>query len=99
MTEPQFGAVVHDGGVRFRVWAPAQTEMALILDDGPALPMSKDDGFFSLDVETARPGQRYWYQLKQGRRPDPASRFQPEGPLGPSEIVDGRGFEWSYGSG
>jgi maltooligosyltrehalose trehalohydrolase len=98
MTEPQFGAVVHDGGVRFRVWAPAQSEMALILDDGPALPMSKDDGFFSLDVESARPGQRYWYQLKQGRRPDPASRFQPEGPLGPSEIVDGRGFEWRDGS-
>jgi len=97
MTESRFGAVVHDAGVRFRVWAPAQSEVALILDEGEPIPMSRDEGFFALDVLSARPGQRYWYQLAQGRRPDPASRYQPEGPLGPSEIVDGRRFEWTDG--
>ena len=96
MTNSQFGAVVHDQGVRFRVWAPAQREVALILDDGVPLPMSRnDEGFFSIDIDTAHAGQRYWYELQGNRRPDPASRFQPEGPLGPSEIVDSRNFRWT----
>lgn len=96
MSTSQFGAEVHDDGVRFRVWAPAQTEVSLVLDDGLPQQMNREEqGFFALDVKAARPGQRYWYQLQQGRRPDPASRYQPEGPLGASQIVDGRKFLWT----
>ncbi len=32
--------------------------------------------------------------LLAGPFPDPASRFQPEGVHGPSEVVDPRGFQW-----
>jgi maltooligosyltrehalose trehalohydrolase len=36
----------------------------------------------------------YLYKLKSGSFPDPASRFQPEGPHGPSQVVDASRFEW-----
>jgi maltooligosyltrehalose trehalohydrolase len=94
--EPHFGAVVHDEGVRFVVWAPALRALALAIAGEPELQMSPDrEGFFSLDLPTARPAQRYWFRTPQGLRPDPASRFQPDGPLGPSEIVDFRDFPWT----
>ena len=92
----RFGALVHDGGVSFSVWAPAQTSVALVIENGAELPMpAGENGFFTLDTAEAKAGQRYWYRLRQGLRPDPASRYQPEGPLGPSEIVDPRGFRWT----
>jgi len=44
-------------------------------------------------VSEAKPGAKYFYRLDRDRdRPDPASRFQPEGVHGPSQIVDVRGF-------
>jgi len=91
----RFGAVPHDKGVSFGVWAPAQSSVALVLVGDPDRPMHRQsDGFFTLDVAEAHTGQRYWFRLAQGLRPDPASRFQPEGPLGPSQIVDTRAFDW-----
>jgi maltooligosyltrehalose trehalohydrolase len=45
-------------------------------------------GYFELDVAEARPGTRYSYRLDSGpARPDPASRSQPEGVHGPSQVV------------
>ena len=45
----------------------------------------------------ARAGDRYQFQLDDDEKlyPDPASRFQPEGPHGPSEIVDPAAFRWT----
>src|SRR6476469_7812004 len=41
-------------------------------------------------------GARYRLQLDGGEAfPDPASRFQPEGPHGPSEVVDPAAFRWT----
>lgn len=94
MTRP-FGAIARDKGVTFHVWAPEQPDLSVAFVDGGEMPMQRDAaGFFTLDAPGATPGQRYWLRLKEGLRPDPASRFQPEGPLGPSQIVDLR-FEWS----
>jgi maltooligosyltrehalose trehalohydrolase len=51
-------------------------------------------GYYRGTVEGAGSGTRYFYRLDGGRDfPDPASRFQPEGVHGPSEIV-GSNFEW-----
>src|SRR5262245_8742094 len=92
----RFGAIAHDDGVTFTVWAPAQSEIALVIEGDADRAMHRSsDGFFTLDVPEARSGGRYWFRLAQGLRPDPASRFQPEGPLGPSQIVDPRAFRWS----
>jgi 1,4-alpha-glucan branching enzyme len=55
-----------------------------------AIAMEPLDGdYFSAVVDEIAPGARYLYCL-DGRteRPDPASRFQPQGVHGPSEVVD-----------
>ena len=91
----RFGAVMTEEGATFRLWAPAQKQVSILLD-GTELPMKKEsNGFFTRKIAGAHAGQRYWYRTAQGLRPDPASRFQPEGPLGPSELVDGRCFAWT----
>jgi maltooligosyltrehalose trehalohydrolase len=58
------------------------------------------DGYFSGLVPSLRVGALYRLRLDAGRSlyPDPASRFQPEGPHGPSRIVDPGAFRWSDGS-
>jgi maltooligosyltrehalose trehalohydrolase len=52
------------------------------------------NGYFSGFIKEAKDGQRYLLALDSGAFPDPASRFQPEGSHGPSQIVihrDSRG--------
>jgi maltooligosyltrehalose trehalohydrolase len=57
---------------------------------------SEQGGYFSGYVDNARAGDRYRFRLGDGEvYPDPASRFQPEGPHGPSETVDPSGFRWT----
>ncbi|HET8552934.1 MAG TPA: malto-oligosyltrehalose trehalohydrolase [Gammaproteobacteria bacterium] len=94
-----YGAQIEDGGVRFRIWAPAQDTLNLILGSAEgeqALPMAPvDDGWFALTTDAATAGGRYCYQLANDLRvPDPASRFQPEDVHGPSQIIDPRAYEW-----
>lgn len=91
--------VLGASSVRFRVWAPrASTVGVHVLGrDGPPAPLTaSDDGYFEGTVADTVPGMRYRYVL-DGRveRPDPASRFQPEGVHGPSEVVDPNEFQWS----
>ncbi len=81
----------------FEVWAPAASQVELVLDDGERLPMKGGDhGYWSVEVPTAGPGSRYRYSLDGGPvRPDPRSQWQPEGTDGPSVLVDHAAFEWS----
>src|SRR6185295_924709 len=95
-----FGALPVGGGIRFRIWAPAVRDLAVVLHDGSArgthLPGRDDEGVFDLIVEGAAAGDRYSYRLDSGElRPDPASRFQPEGVHGPSQVVDPSAFQWT----
>lgn len=62
--------------------------------------MPEPCGYFSGLSDSARAGDRYRFLLDDGEQlyPDPASRFQPEGPHGPSEIVDPARFHWSDGA-
>ena len=89
-----------EGGVHFRVWAPLCHELALEIEGlEPAALQSDIDGYFSLWSLPARAGMRYRFRLDRGDAalPDPASRFQPDGPHGPSEIVDPEDFDWTDG--
>ncbi|MGO9122357.1 MAG: malto-oligosyltrehalose trehalohydrolase [Desulfomonilaceae bacterium] len=54
------------------------------------------DGYFSCTAPDIGAGEVYRYRL-DGRDayPDPASRFQPSGPHGPSQVVDPRSFSWT----
>ncbi len=89
------------GGVHFRVWAPDHVRVELVLEAGPGAPASRplqpeSGGYFSGLVGAAGPGTRYRFRLGDGPTlyPDPASRFQPEGPHGPSEVVDPTRYAW-----
>lgn len=58
---------------------------------------AEGQGYFSALVRTAEAGCRYGYRLDGDPRicPDPASRFQPDGPHGLSQVVDAAAFAWS----
>ncbi len=93
--EPQPG-----GGVHFRVWAPKSPSVHVeLLENGKvirAAPLVPEpDGYFSGVVPDARAGTLYKFRLDSGSYPDPASRFQPDGPHGPSQAVDPSNFEWT----
>ena len=93
------GAEAMEGATHFRVWAPRSTSAALVLGDiktGPDSPMqSEGNGYFSLLKSDCGPGDSYWFRLDCGTYPDPTSRFQPEGPHGPSQVVDPAAFAWT----
>lgn len=98
---PSLGATVGGGGVRFRVWAPAATSVDTIVETPGRVPtthpMARDaDGYFEVTVASAADGDRYRYRPDgRGPFPDPASRFQPDGVHGPSQVVDWRLFPWT----
>src|SRR3984957_7213085 len=88
-----------DGAWDFLVWAPKKQSVALHLF-GPNdrfVSMIKDQcGHHHVVVSDLEPHSRYMYQLDGAdERPDPASRFQPEGVHGASEIFDLDAFQWS----
>ncbi len=93
----QLGAAVFEDGVRFTVWAPNVSSLSVRLGDSPPLAMEQDEaGYYTLHVPGVGEGARYHYLLDgNSSRPDPASRFQPEGVHGPSEVVDPNGFPWT----
>lgn len=72
---------------RPEVWAPNASSVQLLVD-GAASPMRPSSGGW-WSAEPLPPGTRYRYVLDDGDpRPDPRSLHQPEGPHGPSRIVD-----------
>ena len=91
------------GGAHARVWAPdAQRVEVVLLDDagatiGEPIPMEGEPaGYFSGTLEGVVAGTRYRFRLDGGDAlPDPASRFQPDGPHGPSMVIDPSPFPWS----
>jgi maltooligosyltrehalose trehalohydrolase len=88
------GAEIVDGGVHFRVWAPAWDAVAVVID-GRATALDREEGgYFSKLIASAHAGTRYRFRLGNGDYPDPASRSQPDGPHGESEVVDPLAFEW-----
>jgi maltooligosyltrehalose trehalohydrolase len=94
--EPQPG-----GGVHFRLWAPRCREVAVEVEGlEPAAMEAEPDGYFACRIGSAQVGMLYRFRLDREDRalPDPASRFQPEGPHGPSAIVAPGSFAWSDGA-
>lgn len=89
-----------EDGVCFRCWAPDWDVVTLVLEgDGErarAIPMRREErGYASVFVPGVGPGARYRYRLGDALHADPASRFQPDGPFGPSEVIDPSTFVWT----
>src|SRR5690242_3191763 len=90
---PVGAEILPEGGVHFRVWAPRRTSVEVAIEGRRGVDQVRaefvrltpePEGYFSGTVPDARAGTLYRYRLDGGDRyPDPASRFQPEGPHGP----------------
>ncbi|WKB53311.1 malto-oligosyltrehalose trehalohydrolase [Eleftheria terrae] len=98
--EMPFGARLRpEGGAQFRLWAPAARTARLVLkhqqQEQQFEAHAGADGWYRLVVPEAAAGDLYqWFIDDELRVPDPASRFNPEGPHGPSQLVDPLKFDW-----
>ncbi len=105
----RLGATPIDGGTRFEVWAPDASSVEVVIeqqgqepivaalvaavpDDGP----TSAEATWSAVVDDIGAGDRYRFRLDGGDLlADPASRLQPDGVHGPSEVVDITSFKWT----
>jgi maltooligosyltrehalose trehalohydrolase len=89
------------GGVHFRVWAPRRRRVEVVFEAAsapkPFALEEEEGGYFSGLAEGAGEGALYRFRLDGGDYlyPDPASRFQPEGPHKASRVVDPARFRWT----
>ena len=97
-SECGLGATPLGGGTcGFLVWAPAinRVEVHILSPEERIVPLEKvSRGYHYGVVQGVKPGTRYFYRLDGNtERPDPASKFQPEGVHGPSQVIDPH-FVW-----
>src|SRR4051794_38289007 len=84
-----------DGTTHFRVWAPRRQKVEVVIDN-TATPLTREPDGHHSGVASAADGSLYRFRLDDGDAfPDPASRFQPQGPHGPSQVVDPARFQWT----
>ncbi|HVF72573.1 MAG TPA: malto-oligosyltrehalose trehalohydrolase [Chthoniobacterales bacterium] len=100
--------LIGDGRVHFRIWAPKAETLEVAVEGkwrdghGEKSPATfhaldrEEGGYFSGAIQ-AEAGTLYRFRLNgEGNLyPDPASRFQPEGPHGPSCVVNPASFNWT----
>jgi maltooligosyltrehalose trehalohydrolase len=92
-------------GVSFRVYAPGRERVEVVIEGaagdraGHRLVAEGEHGYWSGLVPGLAAGARYRFRLAgdEDLYPDPASRRQPEGPFGPSEVIDPTTFTWTDG--
>jgi len=85
-------------GTSFRVWAPVTQSITVVFEDGrkPFALSGDGAGYFEGAAPNVLAGTRYKYQIDGGEPfPDPASRYQPDGPHGYSQVVDPLAFKWT----
>ncbi|KVE28772.1 alpha-amylase [Burkholderia singularis] len=95
------GAACATTRTHFRIWAPAYAAVTLLIEtsggDAGEQPMTPaGNGWFETFADCGAHA-RYRYRLDDTLIiPDPASRSQPDGIEGPSEVVDPRAFTWRH---
>ena len=91
------GAALQEGTATFRVWAPRCRSVEVVIEGRkPEALAAREDGVFERALPRIGAGARYQYRLDGERyRPDPVSRFQPEGVHGPSVVVEPGRFPWT----
>lgn len=93
---PVLGAEFREGVVTLRYWAPDLSMLSLVPERGMEIELERTgEGWFTGTAPALAHGDRYRLRLDRGGLlPDPLSRFQPEGPLGPSMVVDPVRHRW-----
>ncbi len=100
------GAEIVAGGVHFRVFAPERKRVAIVIEASGevaarTLELAREDSdFHSALADGLGAGARYRIRLDDVEQlfPDPASRYQPDGPEGSSEVIDPSTFAWTDAS-
>src|SRR5579864_294123 len=97
---PVGAEILEERGVHFRVWAPKRQKVEVILEGSAAKSVQLEPepgGYFSGFAVGVGTGARYRFRLdgEHNLYPDPASRYQPEGPHGPSQVIDPHTFTWT----
>jgi len=94
--------LVGEDQTHFRVWAPKARQVDVVLEnvserEPKIYPLTAEPGGYFSGAANAGAGARYRFRVNGAENcyPDPASRFQPDGPHGSSCIVDPRKFRWS----
>jgi maltooligosyltrehalose trehalohydrolase len=80
------------------VWAPKATDVRVhvIYPFDRLIPLKGDKWYWTGEVDGVSAGTRYFFNLDGViDRPDPASRFQPDGVHGASEVIDHSHFAWT----
>ncbi|MDR3098752.1 MAG: malto-oligosyltrehalose trehalohydrolase [Paraburkholderia sp.] len=84
---------------RFRFWAPSCDAVQVVFEDNACAPLDMaptGNGWFEARAQCG-PGTLYRYRVSGDLLvPDPASRFQPRGVHGPSQVLDARGYAWQH---
>jgi maltooligosyltrehalose trehalohydrolase len=95
--QPRLGARVLDGATEFRLWAPDAAAVSVAREGHDDAPMAKaSEGYFFIVLDDAQTGDLYGYRIDgRGPFPDPASRFQPQGVHGPSQVINPSAFQWT----
>src|SRR5438309_655801 len=88
--------MISSDGVEFRVWAPRRQRIEVVFEGTtwPSVVLSRDSAGYFAGHAGVKPGTLYRFRLDNESTllPDPASRFQPQGPHGPSQVVDPDAF-------
>jgi maltooligosyltrehalose trehalohydrolase len=94
--------LIGENQAHFRVWAPKARKVDVVLEDAADAkpkfcPLTAEPGGYFSGAATAGAGARYRFRVNGAENfyPDPASRFQPDGPHGSSCIVNPTKFRWS----
>ncbi|MCP4620187.1 MAG: malto-oligosyltrehalose trehalohydrolase [Bradyrhizobium sp.] len=95
MAQRQFGPLVTDEGVTFRLWAPTARRVDLVLDRTVAMTRG-DGGWYTAHVGDAAAGTRYKFRIDDDLDiPDPASSFQPDDVFGAGEVINHDTYPWN----
>ena len=102
VTDIQTGAVFQgDKQCHFTLWGPEleSVELKIVSPKPATYPLQKsEDGVWSATLDAVEYGTQYLYRIDNAdERPDPASRYQPEGVHGPSMVIDPRAYDWQEG--
>ena len=96
--------LIGENKTHFRVWAPKAQQVDLVLEESAAKdakrtfhPLETEEGGYFSGVANAGAGACYRFRVNKAENfhPDPASRFQPDGPHGSSCVVDPTTFQWT----
>jgi len=96
------GAETRSDGTQVCVWAPKCARVEVVWETPARKNRTQEltaraNGYFAATLVDAPVGSLYRFRLNGAAQlfPDPASRFQPDGPHGPSQIVDAHAFAWT----